>query len=205
MIKSVITTDADVDGSHIRTLLLTFFYRQMPDLVDKGYLYIAQPPLFKIGKGKSESYMKDDGELNDFIMKKICERKYVKIVHSEKILSDHHLFIFLCDLSDYSTAMVKLENRGFDPLIVEMMIKADVQDKNFLQNKDKMLLLKNKIDNHGYLTEVLAWNEEEEIFEIIVRSTDQNNYQQMVRLKYTRMIVMTHPSLWIISGDFSNT
>jgi DNA gyrase subunit B len=79
--------------------------------------------------------------LNDFILKKICERKYVKIAHREKILSNHHLFIFLCDLSDYSAAMAKLENRGFDPLIVEMMIKADVQDKNFLQNADKMLML----------------------------------------------------------------
>jgi hypothetical protein len=63
--------------------------------------------------------------------------------------------------------MAKLENRGFDPLIVEMMIKADVQDKNFLQNKDKMLMLKNKIDQHGYSTESLVWNEEEEIFEIM--------------------------------------
>jgi DNA gyrase subunit B len=178
--KIIIMTDADVDGSHIRTLLLTFFYRQMPDLVDKGYLYIAQPPLFKIGKGKSESYMKDERELNDFILKKICERKHIKIAHREKILSNHHLFIFLCDLSDYSAAMAKLENRGFDPLIVEMMIKADVQDKNFLQNKDKMLMLKNKIDQHGYSTESLVWNEEEEIFEIIIRSTDQNNYKQMV-------------------------
>jgi DNA gyrase subunit B len=180
--KIIIMTDADVDGSHIRTLLLTFFYRQMPELVDKGYLYIAQPPLFKIGKGKSESYMKDEGELNDFILKKICEKKQVKIVPKEKMLSDHHLFIFLCDLSEYAASMAKLENRGFDPLVVEMMLKADVQDKAFLQDRDKMLILKEKIDNKGYLTEALSWNEEDEIFELTVRSTDQNNYQQTVTI-----------------------
>ena len=175
--KIIIMTDADVDGSHIRTLLLTFFYRQMPELVEKGYLYIAQPPLFKVGKGKSESYMKDDGELNDFILKKICEKKQVKIVPDQKMLSDHHLFIFLGDVSEYAAAMAKLENRGFDPVVVEMMIKLDVQDKAFLQNRDNMLLLKDNIDRQGYRSDELFWNEEDEIFELIVRSTDHNHYQ----------------------------
>jgi DNA gyrase subunit B len=154
----------------------------MPELVDKGYLYIAQPPLFKIGKGKSESYMKDDGELNDFILKKIVDKKQVKIVPNGKILSDHHLFIFLCDLSEYASAIAKLENRGFDPVVVETMIKADVQDKAFLQDRDNMFLLKEKIENKGYLTQALSWNEENEMFELIVRSTDQNNYQQTVTI-----------------------
>ena len=80
-------TDADVDGAHIRTLLLTFFYRQMPALIEGGYLYIAQPPLYKVTRGRSEVYLKDEAEMQDYLIQQGTEDAALRLGSGEEIIS----------------------------------------------------------------------------------------------------------------------
>ena len=164
--KVIIMTDADVDGSHIRTLLLTFFYRQMPEIVDKGYLYIAQPPLFKVGKGKKPIYLKEESQLNDYVLKRACKKRSLKA--GETILSDHDLYLFLCELSEYLLIIEKIESKRIMSDLVEFLIKKGVEGKEFLQDRAKMSSLKEALQESGYNAGDVIWNEDAGVFEILV-------------------------------------
>jgi DNA gyrase subunit B len=166
--KTIIMTDADVDGSHIRTLLLTFFYRHMKEMIDKGYLYIAQPPLFKVVKGKSAIYLKDEKELNDYVLKRVCDKKNIKIGKDETDLLEHKLYLFISDLSEYFLIMSRMEKRGFHNDLIELLIKEKVENKDFLQNEKNMLNLKTILTEKEYDVSELIWNDERNIYEMTV-------------------------------------
>lgn len=168
--KVIIMTDADVDGSHIRTLLLTFFFRQMPEIIEKGYLYIAQPPLFKLGKGKNEQYLKDEASFNDLLLKNFCEKLKIRFNGDTQELANHHLYLFACNLSEYFEAAGKLENQGVPLALIETLIQQGVEDKKFLQDRQQMENLCRLMNENGYINQGPEWNEDRDVFEVVLNT-----------------------------------
>ena len=140
--KIIIMTDADVDGSHIRTLLLTFFFRHMTELIKRGNIFVAQPPLYRIKKGKSEKYIKDDKEFTREILRRATENLKVEVgVGGKTILEGTELRNYLMSLDELQLAWRRMERRLRDPRVVEVLAdpelaidtKADFADKAHLQ------------------------------------------------------------------------
>jgi DNA gyrase subunit B len=147
--KIIIMTDADVDGSHIRTLLLTFFYRQMPQLVEQGYLYIAQPPLFRVKRGKKGRYLKDENEFNDFLLDQAIEK--VKLLvdadsKQEKELTGATLASSIRKYLRYSK-ILELVGRRQDPMAVDAFCRVPGLRKKLLKHENTA-----KLEN--FLTQV---------------------------------------------------
>jgi len=126
--RIIIMTDADVDGSHIRTLLLTFFFRQMPELVERGHLYIAQPPLYKAKRGKRELYLKDEAALQEYLLDEGVEGMTVHLEKSGKVLRGKQIIPTLRNIIEFNQHFDKMVLKGVNPEVLEVFVRGKLQN-----------------------------------------------------------------------------
>ena len=129
--KVIIMTDADVDGSHIRTLLLTFFFRQMRPIIEHGYLYIAQPPLFKIKKGKKENYIKDEKLLFQYLMDQGTEKLEISTKKDDAIISGPSLKLLIDNLFKFEECFNQVVMNNIPKAFLDSLISLDIEEKDF--------------------------------------------------------------------------
>ncbi len=175
--KIILMTDADVDGSHIRTLLLTFFYRQMAELVEKGYVYIAQPPLFKVKRGKKEEYIKDEGSMIRYLMRMATADMTVKTTGAKDVIEGKELAKSLEKMVDFKHYCERAARRiGGDSHLLQTLLEAFGGKKGVLrkegatlrkifQDGELMARVEAGLSKAGYKTE-LSPDEEHGLWEI---------------------------------------
>ena len=144
--RIIIMTDADVDGSHIRTLLLTFFYRQMRELVDAGYVYIAQPPLFRAKRGRSEFFIRDEREMEKWLLRRAAESR-VLVLPDGRQITGPELESRLEKLVTFQKYLQIVERRGPSRTVVLELLERGAHERTFFQDRDRVQLLADAL--HG--------------------------------------------------------
>jgi DNA gyrase subunit B len=135
--RIIIMCDADVDGSHIRTLLLTFFYRQMKELIERGHLHIAQPPLYKVKHGKTQTYLKDEHALDAFLLSRAAENRKVRLASGQEI-EGQKLAHLVGKMVTVSKLLERIERRGVPRVLPELLLRGKVKDKDVFTDKNAL-------------------------------------------------------------------
>ena len=152
--KIIIMTDADVDGSHIRTLIMTFFFRHMQSLIDKGYLYLAQPPLYLIKKGQSKAYLKNEKELENYLFTKIGDEVvFYQQGFKEELLKGQKLIKFIKLVHKKNLLMNNLEKRGMPRPLTKKLIEI-IKNENDFKEKEKTARLAKKLMDKSFCKDV---------------------------------------------------
>jgi DNA gyrase subunit B len=186
--KVIIMTDADIDGSHIRTLLLTFFYRQMGELVQKGHLYIAQPPLYRVTRGKHHEYLSSERELSEFIIKHNSHEMEVLAENENISLKGEQLIESLLQLISYKYHIDRLQGKGYPATLLKKIIKLGFAERGDLLSGEKWEDLRQSLPDFGLEFQDLL-------------DDDSNDTQRMVVLDRNQ-VPLTIDYALIKSGDY---
>jgi len=193
-----IMTDADVDGSHIRTLLLTFFYRQMRPMIDKGHVFIACPPLYKVKRGKEELYLANDKELNAFVIRKATEERMVEA--GGRTYSGNELHHLLQSMIDYDQYLAGIERMGIDRRSVEAILDGGISDRKDFEDKNRMEGLGARLAALGHDVAAPERDEEHGLLQLRVRSASRGRREFVVNLELWQAVEMRqlrrlHPAI----------
>ena len=169
--KIVLMTDADVDGSHIRTLLLTFFFRQMPELLERGYIYIAQPPLFKVKKGKTERYLKDEPAMNEYLADLAVEGVEVYLESSREFVTGRRLLPILKKLIAFESLLHKVNKKHHEA----NMLRAFVDEPGLTREVLKDPVSLRTVVDHVKATLALVYPKAEPTIDILEDEEHQSS------------------------------
>ena len=173
--RIIIMSDADVDGSHIRTLLLTFFYRHMPEVIERGHLYIAQPPLFKILDGKKETYIKNEEAHNRYLTERAISKSEVTIQQTGKSLTDKKLWNLLDKLSRYHDFTNRLQNKGYPRSLLKPLLEQGVRNRALFEEKGKIADLQKHLRKGGLEVFDIERDEEHNLYGFEVQESNDGN------------------------------
>jgi DNA gyrase subunit B len=184
--RILIMTDADVDGAHIRTLLLTFFYRQMRPLIERGHIFIAQPPLYKVAKGKEEKYLGSDKELSEFVIRKATEERSVGA--GDKTFTGNALHHLLQALIDYDLLILSLHRLGLDRGVVEAILDCGLTTRADFERPDKLEQLALRIEALGHNVVSTEKDEEHGLFQLTARSSSHGKREFTVGFELAQTV-----------------
>jgi len=179
--KIILMADADVDGAHIRTLLLTLFYRRFREIVENGYVYIAQPPLFRVKSGKKEFYLKDAAEHQEFLINNVAEKKTLEA--GGKVFRGENLAGIIRGLLEFDRYLQNLERRGYEREVVNLLLRTGVKDEEFFRKKADAAKVVRALEKAGALEVTLARDEEHGLWKMDLQLRT-NGTERSQRLGY---------------------